>query len=43
MSDKFPPAQSALPSALFRGDAVDGAEQLQPSFADAMARAGATR
>ena len=28
---------------LLRGDTVDGAEELQPRFADAMARAGATR
>jgi hypothetical protein len=28
---------------LLRGAAVDRAEQLQPSFADAMARAGAAR
>jgi hypothetical protein len=30
-------------SALLRGDTFDGAEELEPSFADAMARAGATR
>ena len=30
-------------SALLRGNTFDGAEELQPSFADAMARAGATR
>ena len=30
-------------SALLRGDTFDGAEELQPSFADAMARAGVTR
>jgi hypothetical protein len=28
---------------LLRGDTVDGAQELQPSFAEAMARAGATR
>jgi hypothetical protein len=30
-------------SFLLRGDVVDGAEELQPKFADSMARAGATR
>jgi hypothetical protein len=29
--------------ALLRGDTFDGAEELQPNFADAMARAEATR
>ena len=29
--------------ALLRGDTFGGAEELQPNFADAMARAGATR